>query len=163
MTNTGPADEAEGDVVVFVDLTGMPGWGSPLRPGDPDSGTILDRHAAARNGGVRLVQGSTALCRFADAAGAVTFALDVLAESQASGGSATAGAEVATEDETGPASLAGRVAAALATVADPWRVLVTARVMRRVGQQGPLSFDPGPQTVVDAEPVLTYAVRRRAR
>ena len=154
-------DASPDGAVVFVDLTGMPGWGSEAKPDDPDTSTILHRHAASAGGEIRLVQGSMALGAFADATSAVAFAMDVLAEARASGGSAVAGAELASPvDDLGPGSPPARIAQALADLADPLHVLVTGRIVTAVGGREGFSFDQGPHATVDAEPIATFTVRR---
>jgi hypothetical protein len=152
--------------VAFVDLAGLPGWGSAPDPAGADLGTILERHLGHGASSIRLVQGCTAVAVFADVRSAVESLMDLLAESARTSGSATAGMHV-TDDpvaDVAPSSHAGRLAAALARLADADRLAVTdevVAVLRQDDGAAALSFDDAPTVEVDAERMAAYTVRRR--
>jgi hypothetical protein len=151
--------------VTYVNLAGLPGWGSDAGPNDLDTSTILDRYLGPAAGAVRLVHGCTALAMFPDVRGAVNAALDLLAEAARTSGSANAGMHVTVDpsDDIGPASHAGRLAAQLADLAEADRLLVTGEVIAALSPAdgSALSFDPAPSAELDGERIATYAVRRR--
>ncbi len=151
--------------VAFIDLAGLPGWGSAPDPAGADLSTILERHLGRDATSIRLVQGCTAIAVFAEVHVAVEAVLDLLAESARSSGSATAGIHL-TDDavaDVAPSSRSGRLAAALARLADADRLVVTDDVIAalRTRDGAGLSFDDAPAAEVDAERVVAYTVRRR--
>jgi hypothetical protein len=152
-------------VVVFLDLTGLPGWGSEATPSDGDTGTIVDRAFARSGATVRVVQGCTVLVAGSDVRGTLAATMSLLAEAARSSGSAVAGAQVidGAPDEAAPGSTAARTAATLAGIADAGRLLVTEQVVASLGDDGRTSFaiDDGPAAVVDSGRVATFALRRR--
>lgn len=151
--------------VTYVDLAGLPGWGSDAGPNDLDTSTILDRHLGPSAGAVRLVQGYTAIAVFTDVRRAVTATLDLLAEAARTSGSATAGMQVTSDpiEDVGPSSRAGRLAAMLADHAEADRLLVTGDVIAALAPAdgSTLSFDSASSAELDGERVATYSVRRR--
>src|SRR5262245_57569019 len=92
-----PFDEAEPEphaapvLVLFFDLSGLPGWGSEAQPNDPDTSSILDHYLGPLAADIRLVRGCTAMAIVHDAHAALAAAMDLLGESARSSGSATAG------------------------------------------------------------------------
>jgi hypothetical protein len=149
---------------VFMDLAGLPGWGSDPKPDDPDTSTIVERHAGPAGGEIRLVRGCTVLASYADPRAAVRSTLALLAEAQRSSGSAVAGAHLELGDpgDIGPEARVARVAASLAGLADADKLLVTAQVVEAVQALGSdLAFDDGPHADVDGVRIATFAVRRR--
>jgi hypothetical protein len=161
------ATEAEpGGIVtaVFMDLAGLPGWGSDPKPDDPDTSTIVARHAGPAGGQIRVVRGCTVLTSYDDPRAAVRATLALLAEAQRSSGSAVAGAhlEPGVPGDIGPEAKVARVAASLADLADADRLLVTAQMVAALDARGSeLAFDDGPHADVDGERVSTFVVRRR--
>jgi hypothetical protein len=153
------------DLVVFFDLAGLPGWGSDIQPSDPDTSTILERYLGPAKGEVRLVQGCTALAVVPDVRAGLLATMEVLAEASRTSGSATAGAQVVQDapDQIGPGSSPARAAAALASVADAARLLVTAEVIAALqpADGSTLSFDAGPTAEIGGGRVASYSVRRR--
>jgi hypothetical protein len=163
---TGVTAAASSTVAVgFIDLAGLPGWGSDPDPDGVDLSSILERHLGAGAISIRLVSGCTALAVFNDVRTAVTCVMDLLAEAARSSGSATAGIHLAEDPaaDVAPSSRAGRLAASLAALADADRLAVTGEVVAalRVSDGAGLAFDPAPAAEVDAERIATYAVRRR--
>lgn len=149
---------------VFLDLAGLPGWGSDPGPDDPDTSTIVDRHAAPAGGEIRLVRGCTVLTTYGDPRAAVRATLSLLVEAQRSSGSAVAGAHLGASapDDVGPDTNVARVAAALSELADADKLLVTAQVVEALEDGGSdLAFDDGPHADVDGERISTFVVRRR--
>ena len=149
-------------VVVFLDLAGLPGWGSEAQPTDADTSTIVERHFGLTGAGVRLVQGCTVLISSAGAREALLATMALLREASRSSGSATAGAQLIAEapDEVSPMSRSARTAAALATIADADRLLIAETLKASLGD-GAFAFDPGPAAFVDGDRVLSFAVRRQ--
>jgi hypothetical protein len=149
---------------VFMDLAGLPGWGSDPKPDDPDTSTIVARHAGPAGGEIRVVRGCTVLTSFDDPRVAVRATLALLAEAQRSSGSAVAGAhlEIGDPSDVGPQARVARVAASLAGLADADKLLVTAQMVEALEATGSdLAFDDGPHADVDGERVSTFVVRRR--
>jgi hypothetical protein len=151
--------------VAFIDLAGLPGWGSDPDPDGADLSSILDRHLGPEALSVRLVRGCTALAVFNDVRAAVVCVMGLLAEAGRSSGSATAGINITDDPATdvAPSSRAGRLAAALADLAEADRLLVTEGVVAALGAAdgAGLAFDEASSAEVDAERIATYAVRRR--
>lgn len=150
--------------IVFLDLAGLPGWGSAPDPTDPDTSTILERHLGPV-GEIRVVQGCTALAIFPDVTAAVRATMGLLGEASRTSGSATAGAHVTgtAHDEILPESAPSRAAALLAHLADANRLLVTSALLDAISPvRGSVwSFDPGPTAQLGGTPLATFSVRSR--
>jgi hypothetical protein len=159
-----PPEPAGIVAAVFLDLAGLPGWGSDPKPDDPDTSTIVNRHAGPAGGEIRLVRGCTVLTMYADPRAAVRATLELLAEGHRSSGSVVAGAHVEPGDpgDVGPDAKVARVAASLAGLADADRLLVTAEVVEALHTPGSdLAFDEGPHADLDGARISTFVVRRR--
>jgi hypothetical protein len=152
------------DLVVFFDLAGLPGWGSDIQPSDPDTSTILDRYLGPAGGGVRLVQGCTALAVIPGVRAGLLATMEVLGEAGRTSGSATAGAQIVSDpDQVGPGSSSARAAEVLASLAEADRLLVTGDVVAALppADGSTLSFDAGPTAEIGGVRVASYSVRRR--
>ena len=83
-------DERRASATIFVNLAGLPGWGSQASPTDPDTSAILDRYLGPVNAEIRLVAGCTALAVVPDVRQGLLATLDLLREAARSSGSASA-------------------------------------------------------------------------